>query len=396
MPYNGSGTFSILNTFVAGTTILASSMNSNLTDIATGLSTAVLKNGTQTLTANIPFAGFGITNMGSLGAATIATVASAATTNVLGASSLFVTVSGTTTITSLGTGTLQFKIVRFSGALILTHNATSLILPSGANITTAAGDCMVVISDSSSNARVVSYQKADGTAIVGAATWTGQSNAEVTVASASTTDILGAASAFVAISGTTTITSFGTGTNRVRFVRFTGALTVTHNGTSLILPTGANMTVAAGDCMVVISDGSSNARVYAYQNSLGVQLAQLAIVAGDIIYGTGTGTVGRLPKGTDTNILTQASGLPSWAAPASTYSPPTSSTFPVGYTGLFQSSAASVSNGSTTAGSNLKTAIANSSGVVGISGASTQSGTWQNVSGSSVTSNNFGVFVRTA
>lgn len=396
MPYNGSGTFSILNTFVAGTTILASSMNSNLTDIATGLSTAVLKNGTQTLTANIPFAGFGITNMGSLGAATIATVASAATTNVLGASSLFVTVSGTTTITSLGTGTLQFKIVRFSGALILTHNATSLILPSGANITTASGDCMVVISDSSSNARVVSYQKADGTAIVGAATWTGQSNAEVTVASASTTDILGAASAFVAISGTTTITSFGTGTNRVRFVRFTGALTLTHNATSLILPTGANMTVAAGDCMVVISDGSSNARVYAYQNSLGVQLAQLAIVAGDIIYGTGTGTVGRLPKGTDTNVLTQASGLPSWAAPAATYTPPTSSSLPLGTVAMMSPQGSSPTNNNTIAGSSLKTAVANSSGVVSVAGATTQSGTWTNISTATVSSGAFGLFVRTA
>ena len=243
---------------------------------------------------------------------------------------------------------------------------------------------------------MVSYQKADGTAIVGAATWTGQSNAEVTVASASTTDILGAASAFVAISGTTTITSFGTGTNRVRFVRFTGALTVTHNATSLILPTGANMTVAAGDCMVVISDGSSNARVYAYQNSLGVQLAQLAIVAGDIIYGTGTGTVGRLPKGTDTNVLTQASGLPSWAAPAATYTPPTSSSLPLGTVAMMSPQGSSPTNNNTIAGSSLKTAVANSSGVVSVAGVTTQSGTWTNISTATVSSGAFGLFVRTA
>ena len=394
MPYNGSGTFSILNTYVAGTTILASSMNANLTDIATGLSTAVLKNGTQTLTANIPFAGFGITNMGSLGAATIATVASAATTNVLGASSLFVTVSGTTTITSLGTGTLQFKIVRFSGALILTHNATSLILPSGANITTANGDCMVVISDSSSNARVVSYQKADGTAIVGAATWTGQSNAEVTVASASTTDILGAASAFVAISGTTTITSLGTGTNRIRFVRFTGALTLTHNATSLILPTGANMTTAAGDCMIVVSDGSSNARVISYQNSLMVQLGQLAIVSGDTIYGSGSGTVARLAKGSNGQVLTLASGLPSWAT-VSGYTAPSGSTLPVGAYGLIlNDGGASVNNGSSTAGSNLKTQTA--SGGAFTNGGATQAGTWVNITGATVSAGASGTFVRTA
>lgn len=396
MPFNSSGTFSILNTFVAGTTILASSMNSNLTDIATGLSTAVLKNGTQTLTANIPFAGFGVTNLGSLGTATIVTIASAGTTNVLGAASLFVTVSGTTTITSLGTGTLQLKIVRFSGALILTHNATSLILPSGANITTANGDTMVVISDSSSNARVVSYQKADGTAIVGAATWTGVSNAEVSVASASTTDILGAASAFVAISGTTTITSFGTGTNRIRFVRFTGALTLTHNATSLILPTGANMTVAAGDTIIVISDGSSNARVVNYQNSLAAQLAQLAIVAGDIIYGSGTGTVARLAKGTDGFYLTLSSGVPAWAAVSTGWTPPTSSSLPLGTVALMSPQGSSPTNNNTIAGSSLKTAVANSSGVVSVAGATTQSGTWTNISTATVSSGAFGLFVRTA
>lgn len=38
MPFNGSGTFSIVNTFVPNTTILSSAVNQNFTDIATGLS----------------------------------------------------------------------------------------------------------------------------------------------------------------------------------------------------------------------------------------------------------------------------------------------------------------------------------------------------------------------
>lgn len=324
------------------------------------------------------------------------TVASATTCNILGALSDLIAISGTTTITSLGTGASRLKFVRFTGALILTHNATSLILPGAANITTAAGDCMVVESDASSNVRVLSYQKADGTAIVAPPTvWTGASNAEVTVASASTTDILGAASAFVAISGTTTITSLGTGTNRIRFVRFTGALTLTHNATSLILPTGANMTTAAGDTMIVVSDGSSNARVISYQNSLSVQLAQLAIVAGDIIYGSGTGTVARLAKGSNTNVLTLASGIPSWAAASAGWTPPSSSTLSVGTVALFLCTASSVSNGSTVAGSNLKTAIGNSSNALANS-TGTQSGTWRNISGGTVSSSNYGLFVRTA
>jgi len=92
-------------------------------------------------------------------------------------------------------------------------------------------------------------------------------SAEVTVASAATTDILGAGSEFIAISGTATITSLGTGPNVKRFVRATGAFTLTHNATSLVIPGAANITVAAGDTFVVISDASSNARVFAYQRA---------------------------------------------------------------------------------------------------------------------------------
>lgn len=54
-----SGTFSLFtpgNPVVTGTTIASTWANNTLNDIATGLSTAVLKDGTQTATARIPFA----------------------------------------------------------------------------------------------------------------------------------------------------------------------------------------------------------------------------------------------------------------------------------------------------------------------------------------------------
>lgn len=91
--------------------------------------------------------------------------------------------------------------------------------------------------------------------------------AEVTVASSTTTDVLGAASEFVAISGTTTITSLGTGTSRKRFCRATGAFKLTHNATSLILPGGQDITAESGDTFIVVSDSSSNARVIMYQRA---------------------------------------------------------------------------------------------------------------------------------
>jgi hypothetical protein len=87
---------------------------------------------------------------------------------------------------------------------------------------------------------------------------------EITVASAATCDIGAVRSAAIAISGTVTITSLGTSKNRWRLVRFTGALTLTHNATTLILPRAENITTAAGDCMTAVSDASGNWRIYNY------------------------------------------------------------------------------------------------------------------------------------
>ena len=53
----------------------------------------------------------------------------------------------------------------FSGILTLTYNATSLILPTSANITTQAGDCMDIESKGAGNWVCTGYQRADGNAV---------------------------------------------------------------------------------------------------------------------------------------------------------------------------------------------------------------------------------------
>lgn len=104
-----------------------------------------------------------------------ADIARATTTNIGAATGNFVHLTGTTTVTGLGTvqaGTR--RVVRFAGAGTLTHNATSLILPGAANITTAANDCAIFVSEGSGNWRCVAYTKANGqSVIVPAATVTG-------------------------------------------------------------------------------------------------------------------------------------------------------------------------------------------------------------------------------
>jgi hypothetical protein len=94
------------------------------------------------------------------------------------------------------------------------------------------------------------------------------------VASASTCDILGAATQFVTITGSTgPITSLGTGTNRIRFVKIASTPQLNHNATSLILPNnGSNITAEAGATMVVSSDSSSNATVLVYTRPNGKAL----------------------------------------------------------------------------------------------------------------------------
>jgi hypothetical protein len=67
-------------------------------------------------------------------------------------------VTGTTTITSMASmGVGTWICLQFDGALTLTHNATDLILPGGANITTAAGDHAIFIEYASGDWRCVSY-----------------------------------------------------------------------------------------------------------------------------------------------------------------------------------------------------------------------------------------------
>ena len=89
------------------------------------------------------------------------TIASATTTDLSTVNDGDITVTGTTTITGLGTLTAGIKkVLTFSGALTLTHNATSLILPGAANITTAAGDVAIMRSLGSGNWKCISFTRA--------------------------------------------------------------------------------------------------------------------------------------------------------------------------------------------------------------------------------------------
>ena len=98
MSYNGSGVFTI-NTagqpVITGTTISSTTFNSLTADLATGLTTALTKDGQSTPTANIGMGAFKITN---LAAGTVASDA-ARLDQVQGGAATFISVTGTDSLT---------------------------------------------------------------------------------------------------------------------------------------------------------------------------------------------------------------------------------------------------------------------------------------------------------
>lgn len=123
-----------------------------------------------------------------------ADVASASTTDIGAATGQYLHITGTTGITALGTKTAGVvRKVVFDAALTLTHNGTSLILPSGANITTAAGDTAEFISEGAGNWRCQRYTRADGKSLVGISSLTPQGRLTLTTALPVTTSDVTAA-----------------------------------------------------------------------------------------------------------------------------------------------------------------------------------------------------------
>jgi len=135
-------------------------------------------------TAKLPKSGWQMT--GLLQEAKSSNIASATTTNLATATGNEVHITGTTTITGLGTVTAGTVIhVIFDGVLTLTHNATSLILPrNGANIITAVWDSAIFVSEGSGNWKCIAFQSISGAS----GSYLSQSGAEIYGATATGND----------------------------------------------------------------------------------------------------------------------------------------------------------------------------------------------------------------
>ncbi len=95
----------------------------------------------------------------------------------------------------------------------------------------------------------------------------------VSIASAATVNIGTALSQNVTITGTTTITSFGTiAAGVVRRGLIGGTMILTYNATTLKLPGTANISATAGDAFYAMSSGSGNWVVEFYQKADGTPI----------------------------------------------------------------------------------------------------------------------------
>lgn len=190
--------------------------------------------------------------------------------------------------TSLASGTVA--LTASNDNYIVAHKTTLAVSVSTAttnwNDTTTYARCYKVVAGASTVTSYEDHRYGSGGILGGgaASNFTGGTLTSalnyaptVTIASSTTPAIGAAAGNYISITGTTTITGFDTiAAGASRILTFTGILTLTHNGTSLILPTVANITTAAGDVAEFVSLGTGNWRCTNYERASGQALVSAA------------------------------------------------------------------------------------------------------------------------
>jgi hypothetical protein len=243
------------STATPNTTIESAPYNTLINDLATAQNTArpVIGGGTGGVTAAA--GNDGLNTQG-------ADIASGSTTNLAAATGVYLNITGTTTINSFGTVAAGAeRVLTFTGILTLTYNATSMILPGSANITTAAGDTATFRSLGGGNWRCVDYLRANG------------SNPANTISNA------------------TIVTP-----------------TLTLKQSAAPAPTAeGDIQWDTDDNVVLIGDGAAAKTFVPFPAS---------VVAGDLFYATSSKALTRLPKGTAGQALVMNAGAtaPSWAS----------------------------------------------------------------------------------
>lgn len=300
MARDGAGNYSNpYPDFVAGTTIESAQVDANNADIAAALTASLAKDGQTVPTANLPMGGFKHTGVAVASSRTDYARAD----QVIGSVLDYAADTGTATAYAIAPSPgisayvvgqrFAFKAANAnSGAdpTLAVNSLTAGIIywPNGASLIAgeipANAQIIVQVATVTTGTPTFHLQSCTkpalprtGGTLTGTLAMSGAAINEavrVDVASASTCNIGAAASNYVRITGTTGITAFDTVASGIkRSVVFADALTITHNGTSLILKGAANITTVAGDTAEFVSEGSGNWRCLDYRRASAVPFA---------------------------------------------------------------------------------------------------------------------------
>lgn len=130
------------------------------------------------------------------------------------------------------------------------------------------------------------------------------------VASAATIDLTDVEDPLVRITGTTGITAITMNPNQLLIAIFVGALTVTHNGTTLNLPGATNWTTAANIGAILSADDSANVRVLPFPQAVvpiaagGTGATSAATAFSNLKQGATTAATGVVELATDAETVT--------------------------------------------------------------------------------------------
>lgn len=127
---------------------------------------------------------------------------------------------------------------------------------------------------------------------------------ELDLASATTCDIGGQLSTKLRITGTTTITSFGSNYRGPILLRMVGALTITHNDTTLRCPGSTNITTAAGDTLVAWPTATISGAPDGWQVAMLGNGASGGVISSTVTLGSAVSLVNNVEKNITSISLT--------------------------------------------------------------------------------------------
>ena len=256
-------------------------------------------------------AGAGMTGGGTSGAVTLNVIGTADKITVSAdAVTIASTYVGQTSITTLGTiatGTWEGTTVAVdqggTGATSLTDGGVLLGSGTGAiTATSVLGDGEILIGDASGDPATLDVGSSSAITILGTVATGVWNGTAVTVPYGGT--------------GATSLTAdrilLGDGTSAIKVASALSdgeVLIGNGSGAPTVLDLGSSTSVTIlGTIATGVWNGTAVAVGYG-----GTGLA--SYTAGDILYASGTTTLAKLAKGSDTEVLTLASGVPTWAAP---------------------------------------------------------------------------------